>query len=112
MMVVLAIEHIVKTPGTCGGRPRIAGTRMRVQDVVMWHDGGMSAEEMVEQFDLTLGQIHAALSYYYDHREEIERDIREDEEFAERFLAEGHARTSADLRARIEARRRAERDHE
>jgi hypothetical protein len=85
---------------------------MRVQDVVMWHGGGMSAEEMVEQFDLTLGQIHAALSYYYDHRDEIERDIREDEEFAERFLAEGHARTSADLRARIEARRRAERDHE
>jgi uncharacterized protein (DUF433 family) len=104
--------RIVSTPGTCGGRPRIAGTRMRVQDVVMWRDGGMSAEEMVEQFDLTPGQIRDALSYYHDHRDEIERDIREDEEFAERFLAEGHAQTSADLRARIEARRRAKRDHE
>jgi hypothetical protein len=32
------------------------------------------------------------------------------EEFAERFLAEGHTRTSANRRARIEARRRAMRD--
>jgi uncharacterized protein (DUF433 family) len=111
-MSTLAIEHIVSTPGKMSGRPRIAGTRIRVQDIVVWRDSGMSAEEMAEQFEVTLSQVYAALSYYYDHREEIERDIREDEEFAERFLAEGHAETFADFKARIEARRRAKRDHE
>ena len=31
-------ERIVKTPGTCGGRARIAGHRVRVQDIVIWHE--------------------------------------------------------------------------
>jgi uncharacterized protein (DUF433 family) len=31
-------EHIVKTPCTCGGKPRIAGSRIRVQDIVIWHE--------------------------------------------------------------------------
>ncbi len=104
-MVVLAIEHIVQTPGTCGGKPRIAGTRVRVQDVAAYHNGGMGIEEMVDQFDLTPGQVYAALAYYYDHREEIEREMVTGEEIAGRLLAEGRASTSADLLARFDAPR-------
>ena len=35
---------------------------------------------------LTLAQLHAAMSYYYDHQEEIDKAIRGDKEFAEEFL--------------------------
>ena len=36
-MATTPIEHIEMTPGVCGGRPRIAGHRIRVQDIVIWH---------------------------------------------------------------------------
>lgn len=79
--------HIVSTPGTCGGKPRIAGTRIRVQDMVVWHEAwGLSPEEIVTDFpQLTLAQIHAALAYYYDHREEIRQHMRDAEETVEAF---------------------------
>jgi uncharacterized protein (DUF433 family) len=44
----LSQEHIVSTSDTCGGKPRIRGTRVRVKDVVLWHERmGMSPEEIV-----------------------------------------------------------------
>ena len=30
-------EHIEISPGVLGGKPRIAGHRIAVQDVVIWH---------------------------------------------------------------------------
>jgi uncharacterized protein (DUF433 family) len=73
------VAHIVSTPGTCGGKPRITGTRIRVQDVVVWHEAwGLSPEEIVTDFpQLTLAQVHAALAYYYDHREDIRQHMQE-----------------------------------
>lgn len=47
--------HVVKTPGVCGGAPRIVGRRIRVQHVYEWHElMGMSAREITEQYNLTL----------------------------------------------------------
>ena len=76
-------EHIEVTPGTCGGQPRIAGHRVKVQHVVIWHQRlGMSLDEIVATYpDISLGDVHAALAYYYDHRDEIDHQIREDEAF-------------------------------
>ena len=82
-MTTLTITHIVRTPDVCGGVPRIAGTRIRVQDVALWHEADTSVEDMAEQFDLTAGQVHAALSYYYDHRQEIQEAIRRSEQEAD-----------------------------
>lgn len=77
-------SHIEITPGTCGGKPRIAGHRIRVQDIVLWTEEGRSADEIVTDFpQLSLSDVYAALTYYHDHREEIERDIRADDEFFE-----------------------------
>jgi uncharacterized protein (DUF433 family) len=72
------MEHIVRTPGTCGGKPRIAGTRIRVQDIVIWHEAwGWSPEEIITDYpQLTLAQVHAALAYYYDHREDIRQQMQ------------------------------------
>jgi uncharacterized protein (DUF433 family) len=63
-------EHIVSTPDTCGGKPRIAGSRIQVKDVVIWHAHlGMTPTEIVSKWPhLTLADIHAALAYYHDHR--------------------------------------------
>ena len=80
-------ERIVKTPGTCGGKARIAGHRIRVLDVVRWHEHqGMSADEIVAQFpSLTLADVHIALAYYFDHIEEIRAEMREEEAAAEKY---------------------------
>ncbi len=77
-------EHIEITPGVCGGKPRIAGHRIRVEDIVIWHEKmGLSPDEIVSQYPtITLADVYAALAYYHDHFEEIRQQIQEDEEFA------------------------------
>jgi uncharacterized protein (DUF433 family) len=64
-MVPLTREHIVSTPDTCGGKPRIRATRIRVKDIVIWHEHlGMSPEEIVSEWPhLTLGDAYAAFAY-------------------------------------------------
>jgi uncharacterized protein (DUF433 family) len=74
-------NHIESTPGVCGGKPRIAGHRIRVQDVVVWHEQlGLSPDEIVSQFpQITLADVYAAMTYYHDHLDEIRRELAEDE---------------------------------
>ncbi len=69
--------HVDMTPGTCGGKPRIAGTRIRVQDVVVWHERmGFSVDEIVSRHpQLTLAGVYAALAYYHDHRQQIDAQM-------------------------------------
>lgn len=86
-MTQAANERIVKTPGTCGGRARIAGHRVRVLDIVIWHEHqGLTPDEIVAQIPtITLADIHVALAYYFDHVEEIQAELRADREYAEEF---------------------------
>ena len=60
------------------GLPRIAGTTMKVVELVTaQHAHGWSPEELAFQFPhLTLGQIHSALAYYWDHQAELDQEIR------------------------------------
>jgi uncharacterized protein (DUF433 family) len=83
-MLAVTREHIDATPGTCGGRPRIAGHRIRVMDVVVLHEQlGLTPDEIVSTYpSLTLADVHAALAYYFDHQEEIQRDLAEDRQLA------------------------------
>ena len=92
-------HHIEQTPGVCGGKPRIAGYRIRVQDIAVWHEHlGMSADEIVAEYpDITLADVHAALAYYYDHRAEIQEDIRR----GEQLVAEIRAQTPSKLLQRL-----------
>jgi uncharacterized protein (DUF433 family) len=75
-------SRIVSTPDTCGGKPRVDGHRITVKHIVLaYQRGGMSPDEIVTAHPtLTLGAAHAALSYYFDHRESIDADIRADDE--------------------------------
>ena len=74
--------YIESRKGYCGGSPIIAGTKFPVRSVVNYVlRQGMSPEELIKEFGhLTLAQVHDALSYYYDHQVEIDRDIEEDTE--------------------------------
>ncbi len=77
--------YITKTPSVCGGKACIAGHRIRVMDIVVWHEmRGMCPEEIVYTFPgITLAEVHAALAYYFDNRAEIEADFRHEQEVAE-----------------------------
>jgi uncharacterized protein (DUF433 family) len=67
---------IVSTPETCGGRPRIAGTRISIAQIAVWSKQGLSVEEILEEIPyLNLAQVYAALSYYHANRNEIEADL-------------------------------------
>jgi len=78
-------ERIVKTPDVCGGKTRIAGHRVRVLDIVIWHEHqGMTPDEIVAHIpSITLADVHTALAYYFEHLDEIQEEMR-----AERALAE------------------------
>ena len=76
-MTVLPIEHIVSTPGTSGGQPRIAGSRVRVQDIAVYNIAGWTPITIADELDLTLSQVYAALSYYLDHKDEIDQAIQD-----------------------------------
>ncbi|HYA04461.1 MAG TPA: DUF433 domain-containing protein [Xanthobacteraceae bacterium] len=75
-------RHIVATPGTLGGKARVAGRRISVEDIAIWHVRlGKTVDEICAEFDLSLAEVHAALAYYYDHQSEIERDIEQGDAF-------------------------------
>ena len=73
--------HITKDPEVCGGKACIDGTRIRVMDIVALETESYAPEKMLNVFavPLTLGQVHAALAYYYDHKDEIEASFAEQE---------------------------------
>lgn len=76
-------QHIEITPGLVGGKAHIAGSRITVQNIVIWYDRmGIAADEIATEYNVTLADIYAALAYYFDHRVEIDESIRADEEFA------------------------------
>lgn len=98
-MKSISIEHVEKTPGICGGKACIAGHRIRVADIVAWHEKrGYCPEEIVELFPgATLGDVHAALTYYFDHHQEIEDDIRTSAEWSEWLKASVPSKIPAGL---------------
>jgi len=97
MITVHTNHRIEVTADIAGGKPRIAGHRITVQDVVIWHEWlGRSADEISAEYGLDLADVYAALAYYYEHQAEIDRTIREQEA----FIAALRQRTSSKLTAR------------
>jgi uncharacterized protein (DUF433 family) len=70
--------HIVRQPGICGGSPIVRGTRITVRHIaVMWKSGEAVAEIVRAYPHLQLSWVFDAISYYLDHRDEIEREMEE-----------------------------------
>ena len=71
---------LVKTPGVCGGRLRIDGTRITVNQVAVMYRKGCSAEDIVAAYrHLSLSHVYAALAYYLGNRDEIDADLAEED---------------------------------
>ena len=72
---------------TRGGdqKPFIAGTRISVENIYICHElQGRTPDEIVSDYPhLSLAQIHAALTYFYEHADEIREQLKRDEAFAE-----------------------------
>ncbi|MBL1135703.1 MAG: DUF433 domain-containing protein [Chloroflexi bacterium] len=95
---------IESTPDVLGGKPRIAGTRIRVQDIVGYHLlGGWSVEQVAEELDITPAQIYATLSHYYSHHDEIDRDI-EASKSVDPDLLQAYESRRAKVTAKLEAK--------
>ena len=58
-----------------------------MQDVFVWHElQGQSADEIVSRFpQLTMADVYAALSYYWDHRDEIQREMQAESDLVTRL---------------------------
>ncbi|MGO8753344.1 MAG: DUF433 domain-containing protein [Thermoguttaceae bacterium] len=96
-------QHITKTPGVCGGRACIAGHRIRVMDIVVWHEmRGHSPDQIVDLFPgINLADVYAALAYYFDHCEEIEDEFRKEDQLAEWVKANIPSKIPPEMREKI-----------
>ena len=70
--------YIISQKDLCGGSPVIRGTKFPVRSVVNYVlRQGLSPEELVKEFThLNLAQVYDALSYYYDHKDSIDKDLQ------------------------------------
>jgi uncharacterized protein (DUF433 family) len=78
METVLSINLITSNPKVRGGRPCLIGTGIRVLDVVaatLFHD--QKPVEIAAAYSVPISHVHAALAYYYEHKAEIDQDLRE-----------------------------------
>ena len=95
-------SFIDQREGYRGGRPFIVGTGVTVDRIsVLYRIDGFNAEQISEEMNLTLPQVHAALSFYLANKETIDREIEESDrelaEYAKEYYAKyGHIRRRAD----------------
>ena len=84
-MPVQTLDHTIEmTPGVVGGKPRIAGRRITVQQIVIWHEWlGIGVDEIATDYDLTLAEFYAALAYYFNNPQEIDESIKRSQAFIE-----------------------------
>ncbi len=74
----LSYPYITFHPGIAGGAPLIEGTRITVRCIAGYSQMGMTVDEILAGLShLTSSQVYSALAYYFDHQEEIDRDLAE-----------------------------------
>lgn len=80
---------LVSSPNVCGGRLRIEGTRITVNQIVTLYKQGQTPEDIADQYPhLSLAQVYTALAYYHANKEEIEADLASEKEEAIRLERE------------------------
>jgi uncharacterized protein (DUF433 family) len=78
--------HIVRREGVCGGEPVVDDLRVAVRHVATLHLRGESIPEIAEALGITEAQVFHALSYFSDHRAEIQALIDQEEQAHARFV--------------------------
>ena len=79
--------YTVKNKDVCDGGPIIEGTRTRVIDIAIEYEVlGRSPDEIIRSHPhLSLYQIHDALSFYYENRDELDQKMKQDQEFIKKL---------------------------
>ncbi|MGA2116864.1 MAG: DUF433 domain-containing protein [Bryobacteraceae bacterium] len=98
-------DRIGRRAGVCGGKACIVGHRVRVLDIVIWHEHmGMKPDEIVDHIpSITLADVHAALAYFFDHIDEIQQEMKAEMAFVAQVRRDHPSLLEARLRqARLE----------
>lgn len=77
-ITVQTIDLIAIDPTIRSGRPYILGTTVTISDVAiakLYHD--KDVDGIADWYGLSLPQVYAALAYYYEHKEDIDLEIRQ-----------------------------------
>jgi uncharacterized protein (DUF433 family) len=79
--------YVQINPKVCNGSPVITGTRIRIVDIAVEYEYmSWTPDDVINAHPhLKLEQVHDALSYYYEHRDEIDKKIKEDEDFIQKL---------------------------
>ena len=102
-MSTVVLGHIEISPGVCGGKPHLAGCRITVQSIAVWHERmGMAPDEIATEYGLTLGDVYAALAYYHDHRAQLDEAIRKEDSFAQELRNQTSSKLAEKLRGRTD----------
>jgi len=84
---------LVSSHDVCGGRLRIDGTRITVNQIVVLYKQGLNAEDIADQYPhLTLAQVYTALAHYHANRDEVEADLATEKREASSLEKEHEAR--------------------
>jgi len=93
-------RYLDASPEIRGGKPRIAGTRVTVSDIVLMHLRlGQSLEQIAAKYDLSMSAVHAAMAFYHDHRGEIGRSIDEEDAYIQAACDKNPSLLQAKVRA-------------
>jgi uncharacterized protein (DUF433 family) len=87
----IGYPHITSTPRILSGVPIVEGTRTPVRSIATYFNMGMMVDEILIALPyLNFGQVFSALSYYFDHKSEIDADIAENNDI-DRWEALAHS---------------------
>ena len=85
-MPQVSINYIAIDPEYCGGKPRIAGTRIPVATIAhLYLEAGETLDAIASEYNLNKAAVYAAMAYYYDHKAEIDRQTAESKAWVERL---------------------------
>lgn len=81
--------NLVRTPEICGGRLRIDGTRLTVNQIVTLHKQGLSDKDIAAQYPRrTLSEIYTVLAWYHANKEEFDKELAAEAADDERIVRE------------------------
>ncbi len=109
-MIVLETTQSVPLTQTENGTIRVTGSRVTLEAVVHQYQQGSSAEAILESFpSLKLADIHAVISYYLNHRDQVGEYLHDQEEKARSVREDiesdpAYKARIGELRARIKSR--------
>lgn len=83
-------KHIESNADVCGGKPCVAGTRVRVWDIYVQHEiNGLTPDEIVGLYPpISLADVHAAMAYYWDNQQSIDQEMKQADGFVKELQSQ------------------------